>query len=147
MQYYFRYQGSVIEPPCIGESGFKRRSFVHWRVLKDPIKVAPRQLTALDRLIANRIDPDTCEPYTAGKKRTRNGWRVDVNRPIQTTTDAHRLVFCECRDWRSRAPNDVEYCNLSFEARGVSNVTWEIRADNYTDDDWIASGAFNQTRE
>lgn len=127
LQYYFRYKGSAIEPPCFEE--------VHWRVLKDPIKVSPRQIRLLERLISNRVDPDTCESYTAGVLRNQNSWRVNVNRPIQTTTEEHRLVYCECVDWNSRAVNDEAYCALSFEERGVINVTWpelQVNSSNFT---------------
>lgn len=105
------------EPPCFEN--------VHWRVLKDPIRVAPQQLLELERLIASRIDPVTCERYTAGAPRfpNRNTWRVRVNRPLQTVSENHKLVYCECIDFLSRAENDVEYCKLNMTARGVQNYT------------------------
>lgn len=87
--------------------------------LKDPIRVAPKQITELERLIANRIDPDTCQPYTAGKPRRRTNWKVSVNRPIQTVTKKHQLVYCECVDWHSRRENDLAYCAQPMEERGV----------------------------
>lgn len=114
-QYYFRYKGSTLVPPCY--------EAVHWRVLREPIRVAPSQISALEGLIANRVDPVTCEAFTAGRPRSRRSWRVSVDRPTQTTTDAHHLVYCECVDWRSPKEKDVEYCALSMEERGVFNRT------------------------
>lgn len=114
-KYYFRYEGSMAEPPCI--------ETVHWRVLKDPIRVAPRQINILDKLFARRLDPVTCQYYqTAGKPREKRPHRVDVNRPTQTTTRAHKVVFCECVDWPSRSEADLQWCGLSTEARGVDHL-------------------------
>lgn len=122
-EYYFRYEGSQGVPPCLEE--------VHWRVMKDPIRVAPSQIAWLERLTANRIDPTTCEPSTAGRRRDpsdENNITVDVNRPIQSTTNSHKLVFCECVDWPSRRKRDQEWCKLPISERGVfhykkSNIT------------------------
>ena len=109
----------------------------HWRVLKDPIKVPRAQIHELERLLAERIDPNTCEKYTAGKPRNRRTWKVSVNRPMQTTTPKHRVVYCECVDWNSRAPNDEAYCAQSMEERGVYNLTENIEGIedyNHTED-------------
>lgn len=105
------------EPPCF--------EGVHWRVLKDAIKVAPSQLRALEKLLANRLDPVTCERYTAGRRRfpNRDPERLAVNRPLQTVTEKHNLVYCECADFVSRAENDQAYCKLNMTERGVFNFT------------------------
>lgn len=84
-----------------------------------PIKVAPSQIKALEELTADRIEPDTCQRYTAGRPRGDGTNAVDVNRPLQTFRPAHRLVYCECVDWESNLPNDQEYCALTMEERGV----------------------------
>jgi hypothetical protein len=60
-----------------------------------PIKVAPRQLRVLHYLLQHRIDADTCESYTAAKLVEPNGEKVKANRPIQTTTNLHNLVYCK----------------------------------------------------
>lgn len=107
--YYFRYNGTTVEPPCIENA--------HWRVLKDPVKVAPSQINTLKSILINRIDPNTCTPYTAA--RVDSDGSVNVNRPLQTTRPSHRLVYCECIDWESNLLTDIAYCQLSPEERGV----------------------------
>jgi Eukaryotic-type carbonic anhydrase len=116
-KYYFRYVGATPEPPCF--------EGVHWRVLKDPIKVAPSQLQRLEKLLYNRIDPASCKRYTAGTRRfpNREPERLAYNRPLQTVTDEHKLMYCECADFTSRAENDIAYCNLTMAERGVFNFT------------------------
>lgn len=115
-EYYFRYNGSMPEPPCyVG---------VHWRVMKDPIRVSPQQITQLENLFLRRLNPNTCLPDTAGKPRDNGSGKLDFNRPLQTVRNQHKLVFCECVDWRSEVLNDKAYCNLTMEQRGVVNRTW-----------------------
>jgi Eukaryotic-type carbonic anhydrase len=98
------------EPPCIEGT--------HWRVLKEPIPVAPSQLRALEQLLIQRVDPSTCQrPSTAGK--VTGGNRIAVNRPLQTNSPAHRLVYCECADWTSKSAKDAAYCQLTPDRRGV----------------------------
>jgi hypothetical protein len=119
-QYYFRYEGSMTEPPCF--------STVHWRVIKDPIRVAPMQIKKLDRLLARRLNPETCEKESAGKPRYREGpTRRDVNRPLQATSSQHKLVFCECETWESKKPADQEYCLLSPAERGVEELSEDFQ--------------------
>lgn len=107
--YYFRYEGSTAEPPCI--------EGVHWRVLKDPIVVAPSQIAEIQDLLVNRVDPNTCQPYTAA--RVESDGSVHVNRPLQRRRPAHKLVYCECVDWESKGNLDKQYCKLPPEERGV----------------------------
>jgi carbonic anhydrase len=116
-EYYFRYLGSLMEPPCF--------TGVHWRVMRRPIKISPRQLSMLEALLANRLNPDTCEKDTVGKLRPdgQTGKAVDVNRPIQQLYSAHGLVYCECVDWKSSQTEDQIYCNGTMEERGVSAWT------------------------
>lgn len=90
---------------------------VHWRVMKDPIKVAPSQIEELQELMANRIDKKTCDPDHAGRRR--NG-KLQFNRPIQTTTRDHRVVFCECVDWPSKQTEDQRWCAKPDSVRGVT---------------------------
>lgn len=99
-EYYFRYEGTQTVPPCYDTS--------HYRVFKDPIRVAPHQMRELERLIAWRRN-DNCEVDTAGKS-TESPNRVDVARPIQSYHKWHRKVFCECQDWPSKFPADREWC-------------------------------------
>jgi len=100
-EYYFRYEGTQTVPPCYETA--------HWRVLKDPIRVAPHQMRELERLMAWRLG-DECTVDTAGKPREGNPDAVDVNRPLQSYHKLHRKVFCECKDWPSKFPQDREWC-------------------------------------
>ena len=110
-EYYWRYEGTTLVPPCL--------QTVHWRVLKDPIKVAPSQILDLERLLAQSRSPLTCKVDTVGRRRNPDVALVDVNRPLQVLTPGHKAVFCECVDWVSRAEADVEWCKLTPEERGV----------------------------
>lgn len=85
-----------------------------------PIKVAPSQIRALEDLLSQRLDPVSCEAYTAGRPRE-SSTAVDVNRPLQTHRLFHKLVYCECVDWDSNLPRDKQYCLLPMEERGVYN--------------------------
>jgi hypothetical protein len=105
-EYYFRYEGTMPVPPCF--------ETVHWRVMKDPIRVAPHQMRELERLIAARTGESgtskKCESDTAGKPRATNLDLVDVNRPLQRLHTLHRMVFCECKDWPSKFPLERVWC-------------------------------------
>jgi carbonic anhydrase len=120
-QYYFRYFGSLLEPPC-----FKG---VHWRVMRRPITISPRQLDLLHKLLFFRLNPDTCKRDTAGKTSPvgMNGTKVDVNRPLQQLYTAHGLVYCECVDWNSTKKADKDYCKGTMEERGVTEYTHMYR--------------------
>jgi hypothetical protein len=100
-EYYFRYEGSMTVPPCFTVN--------HWRVMKDPIRVAKHQIQELERLLAWRLNGD-CDASTAGKPRDGNPDAVDVNRPLQELEKGHRMVFCECQDWPSKFPKEREWC-------------------------------------
>ena len=107
-EYYFRYEGTLTNPPC--------SDIIHWRVMKDPILVNPMQIKELERLLARRVAPKgskfkECQVDTAGKLRSgRGGDAVDLNRPLQSNHANHRMVFCECQDWRSKWPEDQKWC-------------------------------------
>ena len=100
-EYYYRYEGTQTVPPC--------REFVHWRVMKDPMRVHPRQIAELNRLMAWRLNPGTCQKETAGNLSS-DGNSVDVSRDIQYRHKGHRDTFCECKDWPSKFENDKEWC-------------------------------------
>jgi hypothetical protein len=83
--------------------------------MKDPIRVAPRQIKELNRLLANRLDSASCTLDTAGvdpdtRLRPVTGDTVDVSREKQYIHTQHRMVFCECKDWPSKFPSDKEWC-------------------------------------
>ena len=63
-QYYFRYEGSQGVPPCL--------EVVHWRVMKDSIRVPCKQILQLEQLVANRVNPTSCLRETAGRPRQVN---------------------------------------------------------------------------
>jgi len=100
-EYYYRYEGSMTVPPCYTVN--------HWRVMKDPIRVAKHQITELERLLAWRIDKK-CKASTAGKERKNTPDAVSVNRPLQELQKGHRMVFCECQDWPSKFPQERKWC-------------------------------------
>jgi len=122
-EYYFRYDGAQMVPPCF--------ETVHYRVMKDPIRIHPIQLAELERLLAWRISPKgsgikECQNDTAGRPRPgSNGTAVDLNRPLQQYTNIHRKVFCECGDWISKFQDDKDWC--LFE----KNKRWFEHPYNY----------------
>jgi hypothetical protein len=114
-EYYYRYEGTQMVPPCY--------ETVHYRVMKDAIRIHPDQLKELERLLAWRIAPkgsefNECQRDTAGKERPgSNGDAVDMNRPLQSYNNIHRKVFCECDDWDSKFQEDSKWCELDRETR------------------------------
>ena len=117
-EYYFRYEGSQMVPPCY--------QTVHYRVMKDPIRIAPVQLAELERLLAWRIAPKSsssssntderaaCQRDTAGRARsgTEDDAAMDFDRPLQGYSNSHEKVFCDCKDWDSKFQEDIEWCQL-----------------------------------
>jgi hypothetical protein len=114
-EYYYRYEGGQMVPPCF--------ETVHYRVMKDPIRIHPTQLAELERLLAWRISPrgsglSECENDTAGRPRAgSNGNAVDLNRPLQEYSNIHRKVFCECDDWDSKFQEDIDWCQMDENTR------------------------------
>eukprot|EP00980_Cylindrotheca_fusiformis_P012173 scaffold2945_cov99-Cylindrotheca_fusiformis.AAC.2 len=115
-EYYFRYEGGQMVPPCY--------ETVHYRVMKDPIRIHSIQLEEIERLLAWRIAPkgsgeNECQRDTAGRERpgSKNGNAVDLNRPLQAYSNIHRKVFCECNDWDSKWKEDQEWCKLDKKTR------------------------------
>ena len=85
--------------------------------MKDPIRVPPRQIEEMHRLLRERIAPlndpiRPCQLDTAAK-RLPNSTRVSVARPIQSTRPVHFKVFCECDDWPSKFPEDRKWCEMN----------------------------------
>lgn len=126
-EYYFRYSGTQTIPPCYGDfDGSSRKGTNHWRVMKDPIRIHPRQLVELRRLIAERIAPKgdpvkECSPDTAAKVNidpSRDpddpSRYVEVNtaRPLQSWDRVHFKTFCECKDWDSKWAEDRKWCRI-----------------------------------
>lgn len=122
-EYYFRYSGTQTIPPCYGDfDGASRKGTNHWRVMKDPIRIHPRQLVELRRLIAERIAPIddpvmACAPDTAAKvtrdpNNSKNYLEVNTARPLQSWDRVHFKTFCECKDWRSKWPEDRKWCQI-----------------------------------
>jgi hypothetical protein len=112
-QYYFRYRGSWVEPPCLEDLT------VEWRVMKEPIKISRAQFDRLDKIFYQRLNPTTCVRESAGRPRAGSTYKKDYNRPIQTTTEMHDLTYCECVDFSSGYPKDKTYCAKSMADRGV----------------------------
>jgi len=125
-EYYFRYSGSQTIPPCYGNFVEQERNGTnHWRVMKDPIKIHPRQLQEIRRLTAERIAPvnstvNACKPDTAANV-TRDAadpskiLNVSNARPLQSWDTPHFKTFCECKDWPSKWPEDRKWCEMEDE--------------------------------
>lgn len=122
-EYYYRYSGTQTIPPCYGNFVSESRNGTnHWRVMKDPLRIHPRQLVELQRLTAERIAPfnstvNACQPDTAADitRDTVDPTKVlDVNnaRPLQTWKSTHFKTFCECKDWPSKWPEDQKWCEI-----------------------------------
>eukprot|EP00540_Astrosyne_radiata_P002829 CAMPEP_0116847598 /NCGR_PEP_ID=MMETSP0418-20121206/14523_1 /TAXON_ID=1158023 /ORGANISM="Astrosyne radiata, Strain 13vi08-1A" /LENGTH=103 /DNA_ID=CAMNT_0004479061 /DNA_START=112 /DNA_END=423 /DNA_ORIENTATION=- len=84
--------------------------------MKDPIRIHQRQLDEMQRLLRERIAPPSsrfhaCRPDTAAKVDPITG-NVQVNRPLMETKDQHVKVFCECKDWKSKWPEDQRWCDI-----------------------------------
>eukprot|EP00529_Nitzschia_sp_RCC80_P013396 CAMPEP_0113481950 /NCGR_PEP_ID=MMETSP0014_2-20120614/22670_1 /TAXON_ID=2857 /ORGANISM="Nitzschia sp." /LENGTH=597 /DNA_ID=CAMNT_0000375457 /DNA_START=297 /DNA_END=2090 /DNA_ORIENTATION=- /assembly_acc=CAM_ASM_000159 len=137
-EYYFRYSGSQTIPPCYGN--FNEDSRVgtnHWRVMKDPIRIHPRQLRELERLVRERIAPTDdpvvskrCQPDTAAKVDPTTG-KVNAARPIQSHKKVHFKTYCECKDWPSKWPEDREYCkNDDIDSR-FYDKPYNFQTDGY----------------
>jgi hypothetical protein len=91
-------------------------------VLKDPIRVHPRQIAEMERLLAHRIaEPDdpnyACQPDTAGKFVNGTTDRVSVARPLQSVSSAHYAMFCDCQRWVSHWKEDQQWCEMDLQTR------------------------------
>ena len=133
-EYYFRYEGTQTYPPCFTESNSDRVNV--WRFMKDPIKIHPRQVKEMHRLLRERIAPlgsynnstSECQPDTAARvEEDGTAW---VARPLQKLDDSgpgsngHDNFFCECDDWRSKVSEEREWCRQHSnddEVRWVTN--------------------------
>lgn len=119
-EYYFRYSGSQTIPPCYGNHIDNSRAGInHWRIMKDPIRIHPRQLQELKRLMGERISPkgslvNECKPDTAAKVKrdseTNEIIEIEAARPLQEWNNVHFKTFCECKDWESKWPEDRQWC-------------------------------------
>lgn len=97
-EYYFRYQGTSTIPPCYGEyERNSRKETNHWRVMKDPIRVHPRQIAELQRLLKERVDPETCKEGDTAAVVNNDDGTVSVARPLQQIVPQHFKTFCECQ--------------------------------------------------
>ncbi|KAL3930916.1 MAG: hypothetical protein SGARI_004343 [Bacillariaceae sp.] len=90
--------GSGTIPPCYGKNEQGKRTGVnHWRVMKDPARINPIQLTELQRLIAERVAPSTdpiapCQRDTAAKVGPQGD--VSTARPLQQFNEkGHKMTF------------------------------------------------------
>jgi Eukaryotic-type carbonic anhydrase len=115
-EYYFRYSGTQTVPPCYGPyTANTRGNTNHWRILKDPIRVHPRQIAEMERLLKNRIAPpddpfNACQVDTAGVIDEEG--HISVARPLQDFSYGHYESFCECKDWPSKWPEDRAWCEI-----------------------------------
>ena len=126
-EYYFRYEGTMLVPPCW--------EVVHWRNLKDPIVVNKRQIEEIHRLLAQRLNPDTCAQETAGIV-TPDGSHIATSREVQYKHEQHRFVFCECPNWPSKFKGDREWCHKYKEDTTYSRFYDRPYSFN-TDGQWL----------
>ena len=124
-EYYYRYQGTMTIPPCFGlHTPGTRANTNHWRIMKDPIRVHPRQIAELHRLLKERIAPDICIPDTAANvSDDGSAW---VARPLQARNEKHDNTFCECENWGSQIPEDKAWCQS-----GDQPYRWYERPYNF----------------
>lgn len=134
-EYYFRYEGTQTIPPCYGPWALgSRGNTTHWRVMKDPIRVHPQQIQEMERLIKSRIAPQEegrgfrCRPDTAGVV-TADG-HISVSRPLQNFSH-HVMTFCECKNWRSRWPDDREWCDINDVQERFFEHPYNFRTDGF----------------
>jgi len=138
-EYYFRYHGTTTTPPCYatvpdvwGElDGHENTN--HWRVMKDPIRISMRQKHEMERLLRERIDPKQCKPDTAAKVDEETG-EVYAARPLQEQDDSHMARFCWCPFWKSKWPEDREWCQL-YQKNGEEKVLYD-KPYNYDSTSW-----------
>lgn len=105
--------------------------------MKDPIRVHRRQIKELNRLLAWRRNPETCQVDTAGVL-SNDGNSVAVNRELQYSTNIHRKVFCECNDWVSKIEADQAWCAGS-EEEGNYERLYDRPYGFDTNGEWIPS--------
>jgi carbonic anhydrase len=86
--YFYRYDGSITEPPCRD---------ITWWVMSDPLVISRAQLDQLKRLLLTNVDPDTCE-FTCTHH------EESVARPIQPLGENRVIEACGVGDFES----DVE---------------------------------------
>jgi hypothetical protein len=84
--------------------------------MKDPIHIHPRQLKELQRLLKDRVAPiddpiSACQPDTVAKVNTNDG-TVEAAWPVQYSNPVHFKVFCNCKDWPSKWPEDRAWCGI-----------------------------------
>jgi hypothetical protein len=97
------------------------------------IRIHPRQLVEMKRLLKDNIAPVddpvmACQPDTAAKV-DNSAQQVDVARPVQYNHAAHFTVFCECKDWRSKWPEDREWCQIQDEEERFYANPYNFRND------------------
>mmetsp|Transcript_39460 Transcript_39460/g.55568 ORF Transcript_39460/g.55568 Transcript_39460/m.55568 type:complete len:279 (-) Transcript_39460:1573-2409(-) len=137
-EYYFRYGGTQTVPPCHAPliKGEQHANTNHWRVMKDPIRVSTRQIIELERLLRERIAPRqtngaaSCMPDTAGKI-SGDGHHISVARPLMKTSSAHRMVFCDCGDWKSKWPEDQAWCQMREQKQRYFEHPYNFDTDSF----------------
>jgi hypothetical protein len=134
-EYYYRYSGSQTTPPCYGNFQDDTRSETnHWRVMKDPIRIHPRQLEEIRRLLAERIAPLDSE-VLACKGDTAAGvtpdGEVSTARDLQYHHPAHFEVFCECKDWPSKWPEDRDWCDIEDVLERFYSTPYNFMTDGF----------------
>ena len=119
-EYYHRYHGTQTIPPCYGPLTYNSHENTnHWRIMKDPIRIAKRQIVELERLLKERIAPpdavhNACQSDTAGVyDPTTSNSTISVARPLQANDQEHNPTFCWCPIWASHWAEDRAWCALN----------------------------------
>lgn len=94
--WYYRYRGSMTEPPCYNN--------VHWRVFDEPRKISRKQFKQLAKL-TNSYRNKNCEPAAITTV------RGDSFRPLQKSNEVQEteLVHCTIEDFEGHLydPEDL----------------------------------------
>jgi carbonic anhydrase len=106
--FYYKYLGSLTYPPCTEN--------VDWRVLQNPLYVAPSQIEQIKRLTYMYLN-SKCELGTVGVK-LNDGCAVGVNRPLQSLSTRHDLKKCDA--W---VPKSVNATGPSITTNNVTSFS------------------------
>lgn len=88
----------------------------------------------MERLLRERVagplDPlKACQADTAA--RVDADGHVNVARPLMDTNSVHFKVFCECKDWPSKWPEDRAWCEINNVQERFYSHPYNYETDGY----------------